>query len=391
MTPPPTPITDPGVTVATGDPDSIASAGAWHPKLASTLESHSSLIKSTAGVLLTGWTGDASKQYQSLSATMAGHYEVTAAEARAVGSALKKFSAELGSAQGEGRGALKNAIHWMNEVNDWQNKLSAAEKAKAAAEARVKTAMQAVVAANHAAMAPQTSPHAGAAVTQANNNLNAARNALAKAQNDEATATKNLKNSADHFTMWQKKGGKALEEAEKAGGGAGLARGAGQLGGAVPGGCGRDGHGHGQRQHHRGSGRRVGPGLRGRAGQRDRQRRLEPAGWHRRGGRAGRRGGRRRRQRPVRPQRHRRQRQRLGVRRCPGQRLRVGQSRPGLGVRPRRRQRRGRSPGQRFGRRLGAQDRVLLERRRHARAGPRRRRVGGRRSVEGRQGSQQSH
>jgi hypothetical protein len=63
-------------------------------------------------------------------------------------------------------------------------------------------------------------------VTQANSNLQAARSALAKAQTDEATATKNLKNAADHFTMWQKKGGQALQEAEKAAGVAGLAVGA---------------------------------------------------------------------------------------------------------------------------------------------------------------------
>src|ERR1700744_2933210 len=167
MTPPPAPITDPGVTVAPGAPDSLASAGAWHHKLASTLESHSSLIKSTASVLLTGWTGDASKQYQSLSATISGHYEVTAEEARAVGSALKRFSSELGNAQGEGRVALKNAIHWMNEVNDWQDKPPGAEKARAPAEAGVKTAMLSVVAANHAATAPQASPHAAAAGTPA--------------------------------------------------------------------------------------------------------------------------------------------------------------------------------------------------------------------------------
>ncbi|MFZ1992668.1 MAG: hypothetical protein WAU75_01055 [Solirubrobacteraceae bacterium] len=222
----PTPLTDPGVTVATGDPETISAAGGWHHRLASTLESHSSLIKSTAGVLLTGWTGDASKQYQSLSAVMSGHYEVSAAEARSVGSALKRFSAELGNAQGQGRVALKNAIHWMNEVNDWQDKLAAAEAAKAAAEARVKTAMAAVVAANHAAAAPQAAAGAAGAAQQANRNLQAARSALAKAETDQSTATKNLKNAADHFTMWQKKGGQALEEAEKAAGVAGLALGA---------------------------------------------------------------------------------------------------------------------------------------------------------------------
>jgi hypothetical protein len=212
--------------VATGDPDTISAAGTWHHRLASTLESHSSLIKSTASVLLTGWTGEASKQYQSLSAVMSGHYEVTAAEARSVASALKRFSGELGSAQGEGRVALKNAIHWMNEVNDWQDKLAAAQAAKAAAEARVKTAMGAVVAAHHAASAPQAAPGAAGTVQQANRNLQAARNALAKAETDESTATKKLKTSADHFTMWQKKGGQALEEAEKAAGVAGLALGA---------------------------------------------------------------------------------------------------------------------------------------------------------------------
>jgi hypothetical protein len=222
----PTPITDPGVTVATGDPESVSAAGDWHRRTASMLESHSSLIKSTASVLLTGWNGEASKQYQSLSTAMSGHYEATAEEARAVGSALKKFSSELGSAQGEGRVALKNAVHWMNEVNTWQDKLAAAERAKAAAEARVKTAMSAVVAANQAASAPGATGVAIKGVTAANANLQAARTALAKAETDESTATKNLKTSADHFTMWQKKGGQALEQAEKAAGVAGLALGA---------------------------------------------------------------------------------------------------------------------------------------------------------------------
>ena len=222
----PAPITDPGVTVPTGDPGTISAAGSWHHSLASALESHSSLIKSTATVLLTGWNGEASKQYQTLSAEMSGHYEVTAAEARSVASALKRFSSELGNAQGEGRVALKNAVHWMNQVNDWQDKLAAAQAAKAAAEARVKTAMGAVVAANHAATVPQAAGAAVRAVQQATTNLQAARNALAKAETDESTATKNLKNAADHFTMWQKKGGQALEQAEKAAGVAGLALGA---------------------------------------------------------------------------------------------------------------------------------------------------------------------
>jgi hypothetical protein len=216
----PTPITDPGVTVATGNPDEISSAGHWHSALASKLEAHSSLIKSTASQLLTGWTGEASKQYQTLSAEMAGHYEVTAAEARSVASALKRFSSELASAQGEGRVALKNAIHWMNEVNNWQDKLAAAQGAKAAAETRVKTAMSAVVAANHA------SAGGAGAVQQAAHNLSEARAALAKAETDESTATKNLKTAADHFTSWQKKGGQALQDAEKAAGVAGLALGA---------------------------------------------------------------------------------------------------------------------------------------------------------------------
>ena len=222
----PAPIQDPGVTVATGEPDEISAAGDWHHRLATTLESHSSLIKSTASVLLTGWNGEASTQYQTLSTVMSGHYEATAEEARAVGSALKRFSAELGNAQGEGRVALKNAIHWMNEVNDWQDKLAAAEAAKAAAEARVRTAMSTVVAANHAASAPGAAPGAAGAAQKANTNLQAARNALAKAETDQSTATKNLKNAANHFTMWQKKGGNALQEAEKAAGVAGLALGA---------------------------------------------------------------------------------------------------------------------------------------------------------------------
>jgi hypothetical protein len=226
MSSPSTPISDPGVTVATGDPDKLSAAGDWHHSLASALESHSALIKSTASTLLTGWNGQASKQYQTLSAEMSGHYEMTAAEARSIASALKKFSGELGTAKGQGRVALKNATHWMNEVNDWQDKLAAAQTAKTAAEAKVKQAMAAVVAANHAASAPHAAAGAAGGVQQATANLQAARNALATAQTDESTATKNLKNAADHFTMWQKKGGQALQEAEKAAGVAGLALGA---------------------------------------------------------------------------------------------------------------------------------------------------------------------
>jgi hypothetical protein len=225
-TTPTAPITDPGVTVATGDPEAISAAGNWHTNLASRLEAHSSLIKSTASVLLTGWTGEASKQYQTLSQEMSGHYEVTAAEARSVASALKRFSAELASAQGDGRVALKNAIHWMNQVNSWQDKLAAAQGAKIAAEGQVKIAMQAVIAAQHAAAAPGAGASASGAVTAAQAKLQAARNALAKAETDESTATKQLKNAADHFTMWQKKGGTALQRAEKAAGVAGLALGA---------------------------------------------------------------------------------------------------------------------------------------------------------------------
>ena len=221
-----TPITDPGVTVATGEPESISAAGDWHHRVASALESHSSLIKSTASVLLTGWNGEASQQYQSLSYTMSGHYEATAAEARAVASALKKFASELGSAQGQGRVALKNAIHWMNEVNTWQKKLAAAEHAKAAAEAKVKTATATAAAANTAASAPHAAAGAAGAAAAANNALTAARNALTKAETDETNAKKSLKDAADHFTMWQKKGGTALQEAEQAAGVAGLALGA---------------------------------------------------------------------------------------------------------------------------------------------------------------------
>ena len=197
--------------------------------MATTLESHSSLIKSTASVLLTGWNGEASTQYQTLSTVMSGHYEATAEEARAVGSALKRFSAGSATRRVRGGVALKNAIHWMNEVNDWQDKLAAAEAAKAAAR-------------RGSGRPCRRSSRADLCRERTGRRARRRRGCLRRRPTStsrppatrwprpkptkSSTATEKLKNAANHFTMWQKKGGNALQEAEKAAGVAGLALGA---------------------------------------------------------------------------------------------------------------------------------------------------------------------
>jgi hypothetical protein len=67
--------------------DRIDEAGGFHHAVAERLEAHSALIRSTASFLLNGWNGQASKEFDTFSSDLSGHYEVTASEARAVGSA----------------------------------------------------------------------------------------------------------------------------------------------------------------------------------------------------------------------------------------------------------------------------------------------------------------
>jgi hypothetical protein len=222
------PITDPGVDVATGDPDKIDEAGGFHHAVAEKLEAHSALIRSTASFLLNGWNGQASKEFHIFSSDLSSHYEVTASEARAVGSALKKFASELGRSQGEGRTALKNAIHWMNEVNHWQNKLSDISKQQDVAETNIHTAMLDVVAARSAlssAQDPKEIPGLTDRLNTANGTLASARQHMADLQNDQAQASKQWYNASEYFTTWQKKGGQALQDAELAAGVAGYALG----------------------------------------------------------------------------------------------------------------------------------------------------------------------
>lgn len=222
------PITDPGVKVATGDPDKIDAAGGFHHAVAAKLEAHSALIKGTAGFLLNGWNGKASKEYKFVSEETSGHYEVTAAEAVAVGSALKKFASELGKSQGEGKTALKNAIHWMNEVNSWSKKEGELTPKVAAADKAVTTQMGVVVTARNA-WVNNTDPKQDASLQVAYNNakadLTTKRATLNDLQNQKTNASKQRYAAADHFTSWQKKGGAALQRAEQAAGVAGYALG----------------------------------------------------------------------------------------------------------------------------------------------------------------------
>ena len=222
------PITDPGVDVATGDPDKIDEAGGFHHAVAEKLEAHSALIRSTASFLLNGWNGQASREFDMFSSDLSGHYEVTASEARAVGSALKKFASELGKSQGEGRTALKNAIHWMNEVNHWQNKLSDISEQQDAAETDIHNAMVNVIAARSAlssAQDPKEIPGLADRLNTANGTLGSARAHMADLQNEQAQASKQWYNASEYFTTWQKKGGQALQDAELAAGVAGYALG----------------------------------------------------------------------------------------------------------------------------------------------------------------------
>ena len=54
-----TTLTDPGVTVAPGDPGQIAAASAWHANLADGLDTHASTITGAAGSLSSVWNGEA--------------------------------------------------------------------------------------------------------------------------------------------------------------------------------------------------------------------------------------------------------------------------------------------------------------------------------------------
>ena len=205
----PVPPSDPGVTVATGDPGRIVAASTWHSDLADGLDIHAGTISGAAGSLAGAWDGAAANSYQQLSSLVAGHFRTAAGVARGAAATLRRYARELERCQHAGTLARHDAEHWLGEVQRDTITLSHAQDA-------VRRAQDAVNHARTAMTLAAGAPAAGGAVGAAGRALTAADGELTRAQGAERDARRALEHAQHELTRAQDRGRRAWHEAQQA-------------------------------------------------------------------------------------------------------------------------------------------------------------------------------
>jgi hypothetical protein len=205
------PPTDPGVQVATGDPDQLGAAAAAHEHLAGTLEGHSSTISGTAGSLDATWQGESAKAYQQLSTLVSTHFQVAANEARYAAGILRRYQGELAGCQKEGRQALTEATHWLNVANQTAAKLEAAQQAASTDMSNMNGAMNVL-----RALRADTDDDSADTRKTFENQVSSAGKAYGAAESEVSRLQAELKHAQTELTKWQQKGKKAWDDAEAA-------------------------------------------------------------------------------------------------------------------------------------------------------------------------------
>lgn len=201
---------EPGVQVATGDPGQLQDAAAWHTSLANGLEAHAATVSHAAGGLASAWNGEAAASYQQLSTIVAAHFRAGADRARTAAVTLRRFASELERCQREGRAALRQAEHWVQEIGRDEAKLRTAQTA-------VTNARNAVTRAQHdLTVAAGAGAAAGKLTAAAGRELTAARHQLTQAQAQERAAQRALTDARNQLTHWQAVGARAWHEAQTA-------------------------------------------------------------------------------------------------------------------------------------------------------------------------------
>jgi hypothetical protein len=199
---------DTGVQVATGDPGQLFQAAQWHLDLADGLSAHGHTIATAATSVSSSWTGEAAASYQALSGIVAAHFWNTAGISRTAAASLHRYGSELARLQLEGVQALRQAEHWLGEVNTWTARVQTANDAVTRAQGAVQTAETTL---SHATAGPH-----GTAVPAAAAQVRTAQDDLTRAQSEQRKAQHELDDAQHQLSHWQKRGAELWHEAQAA-------------------------------------------------------------------------------------------------------------------------------------------------------------------------------
>lgn len=198
---------DAGFEVAPGDPDQIGQAAAAHAQLANVLEYQYGEINGAAGSVIGAWNGAAAQSYQSLSSYTAGHYMRAGETANQVAQGLRLYAQILRQCQDDGKLAMRQTEHWIEEEAMWAKKLVEAEQAITAAQNTITDNSGALYDPHGAgAFSPTIDATAHAAVI-------VAQGQLQQAQGDARKAAFQVEYCKQEVLRFQQRGRQAWEEA----------------------------------------------------------------------------------------------------------------------------------------------------------------------------------
>ena len=193
----------PSFTVAPGDPGALNQAADWHEQTATGLTQHASTISQVTAATLPQWEGDAAGAYATLASDLVSSFQMAGRVSAANGAIYRSCGRMLEEYQRIGNDAMKQALHWCNEVTTEAGKVTDAQLAITRAQTAVTTAQQAY-----------TTALGQAAV--ANGPVAAASRALGVAEGQLRRAQHALEHAEHQVDRYDRIGTEAFDDAEHA-------------------------------------------------------------------------------------------------------------------------------------------------------------------------------
>lgn len=194
--------------VAPGDPDAIDSAAVWHEQVSAQMGAHAGAITSASTQALSRWQGDAATAYSDLSSQMTAAFKANEVRAGDTAATMHSIARELDTYQQEGRSALRQAQHWVEQA--------IADRAKA-------TTLKSELSQAQADLRSMTTPtgmdmHTGIdpAINDNSSQTTAQEAKVAQLQRQLTAATKVLQEDNLHIQQCDKRGQQAWQDAESA-------------------------------------------------------------------------------------------------------------------------------------------------------------------------------
>ena len=201
---------EPSFIVAPGDPGALNQAADWHEQTATGLTQHASTISQVTAATLPQWQGDAAGAYATLASDLVSSFQVAGRVSAANGAIYRSCGRMLEEYQRIGNDAMKQALHWCNEVTTESGKVTDAQGAVTRAQTAVTTAQQTYTTAlGQPALA-------GGAVVAAGRALGVAQGQLRQAQGDLRRAQHALEHAERQVDHYDRLGTEAFHDAEHA-------------------------------------------------------------------------------------------------------------------------------------------------------------------------------